>query len=368
MTSSRARVGTRAAKGLVCLALGAAAWAQGPPGMPPSQVRYTEAQNHPLRRTLTFPGSVEAQTASTLASTVAGLVVEFPAKEGTRVKRGQLLAKLRSTPTELALEAQKASLREAQARWRQAANTLDRIKQLHAEGVASQQQLDDAQSEHNAWVGRSDALKADIARLEDELERMNVRSALAGVVVRERTEVGQWMAIGGPVVDLLAIDEMEVRLDVPERHFPDLRVGASAEVTLESLPGFRLTGRIIAIIPQADPLARTFPVKVQVSNERGKLGAGMLARVSFTAGEVYQATIVPKDAVVAKGERRVLYRINGSSKVEEVPVETGAGAGLWIEVRGGVRPGDKVITRGNERIFPGMDVAAQPLAYQKPGK
>jgi RND family efflux transporter MFP subunit len=335
--------------------------------MPPPQVRYTEARDHQLRRMLVFPGTVEAQTSSTLASTVAGLVVEFPAKEGMRVTRGQVLARLRSTPTELTLEAQRAALREAQARWKLAESTLARIKQLSSEGVASQQQLDDAQSEYNAWMGRSDALRADIARLEDEIDRMSVRAPLAGIVIRERTEVGQWMTIGGPVVDLLAIDQMEVRLEVPERYFADLRVGASTEVTFESLAGFRVTGKIIAIIPQADPQARTFPVKVQVSNERGRIGAGMLAQVSFTAGEPYHATIVPKDAVVARGERRVLYRINGTNKVEEVPVETGAGAGMWIEVRGTVKPGDKVITRGNERILPGMDVAAQPLAYQKPG-
>ncbi len=372
-SSDRNRARRGAALLTLLSAFGTGVFAQGPGkgpgkgGMPALQVSYTEAREHILRQTLTFPGTVEAQTATTLASTTAGLVVECPAKEGTRVARGQMIAKLRSTPVELTLVSQQASLKEAEARLKLAQSTLARVRELHASGVASQQQLDDAQSEANAWIGRTDSLKADIARLQDELDRMNVRSPLAGIVVKERTEVGQWMTIGGAVVDLLAIDQMEIRLDVPERHFAALRIGAVATAAFESLPEYRVTGKIIAIIPQADPQARTFPVKVLVNNESGKLGAGMLAQVSFTGGETYRATIVPKDAVLTRGTRRTVYRLDGEGKVEEVSIETGAGAGQWIEVRGNVHAGDKVITRGNERLMPGMQVNAQPLTYTKPG-
>lgn len=334
--------------------------------MPAPQVSYTEAREHTLRQTLTFPGTVEGQTSTTLASTVAGQVIEFPAKEGTRVTRGQVIAKVRSTPVELTLVSLQASLKEAEARLKLAQSTLARVRDLQTAGVASQQQLDDAQSEANAWIGRTDSLKADIARLQDELDRMTIRAPLAGIVVKERTEVGQWMTIGGPVVDLLAIDQMEVRMEVPERHFAALRVGAVAHVTFESLPDYRVTGKIIAVIPQADAQGRTFPVKVLISNEQGRIGAGMLAQVSFTAGDVYRATIVPKDAVITKGPRRTVFRLNGENKVEEVPVETGVGAGDWIEVRGKLHAGDKVVTRGNERLTPGMTVAPQSLAYSKP--
>jgi RND family efflux transporter MFP subunit len=341
--------------------------AQGAPaGPPPAVVRYTEAREHTLRRTLMLPGSVQAQTASIVASTVAALVVEFPAKEGMRVKRGDVLARQRSTTLELTLESQKAALKEAQARWKLAESNLQRTQELFEGGVASRQQYDDAQSEYNAWVGRTDALKADIARIEDDIERTVIRAPFDGVVVAERTEIGQWLAIGAPVVELLKIDEVEIRVDVPERHFDALRAGSPASVTFESLPGLAVQGRVTAIIPQADPQARTFPVKVTVRNEHGRIGAGMLAQVAFSAGEVYRATVVPKDAIISRGQQKLLYRVNGDNTVEELSVETGAGAGLWIEVNGPVRPGDKVITRGNERLAPGMGVNATPIEYAVP--
>lgn len=350
------------------LAAWAMVWAAGAAGqgMPPANVRYTEAREHTLRRTLTLPGSVQAQTSSIVAATVPALVVEFPAKEGTQVKAGDVLARQRSTTLELTLQSQKASLKEAEARLKLAESNLARAKELFDAGVVSRQQYDDAQSEYNAWLGRTDSLKADIARISDDLERTVIRAPFDGVVAAERTEIGQWLAIGAPVVELLKIDQVEVRVEVPERHFASLRMGALATVTFESLPGFSVQGRVTAIIPQADPQARTFPMKVTVPNRGSRIGAGMLAQVSFAAGEVYKATMVPKDAVISRGQQKILYRVNGDNTVEEIAVETGAGAGAWIEVSGPIRPGDRVITRGNERLAPGMGVQATALEYKVP--
>ncbi len=346
---------------VVCLA--SAVWAQGPP---PTPVRYTAAREHDLQQTLTLPGSVEAQTSSIVASSVEGLVQEFPAKEGMRVSKGQVLARLRTTPRELQLAARRASLQEAEARLKLAENNLARSRELFAAGVVSQQQLDDNQSEFAAWQGRADSLRAEIAAIEDDIARATIRSPLAGVVSRERTEVGQWIEAGGPVVELLALDTVEIRVEVPERYYASVRTGSRATITVDSLPGFEAQGRVVAVIPQADAQARSFPVKVRVANSRRRLAAGMLAQVSFPAGDTQRTTVVPKDAIVSRGSSRVVFKVNGSGTVDEVPVETGAGAGVWVEVRGNISAGDKVVTRGNERIQPGQAVEAAPLEYKGP--
>jgi multidrug efflux pump subunit AcrA (membrane-fusion protein) len=74
---------------------------------------------------------------------------------------------------------------------------------------------------------------------------------------------------------------------------------------------------------------------------------------------------VPKDGVVTQGGRQLVFVIENGT-VNAVPVETGAGAGNWIEVRGEVRPGQQVVTRGNERLFPGQPVQGQPAEYPLP--
>ncbi len=333
---------------------------------PPLQVRYTEAREHNLRRSIVLPGSVEARTSSLVASEVAGPVAELKAREGTRVSAGQVLARLRTTSLELQLQAAQASHKEASARLKLAEKTLERSRELFESKILSQQQLDVQLQEYEAWRGRTEQLEAEIARLQHDIDCATIRAPFAGVVVREHTEVGQWVSEGGPVVELLALDELEIRIEVPERYFRELKVGVSAQVTFEALPETDFFGRILAVIPRADAQARTFPVKIGVRNPHRRIGVGMLARVALAVGEPYVATLVPKDAIVTRGDRRFIYLLNEDSTVAEVAVETGTAVGGWVEVNSPVRPGQKVITRGNERLMPGMTVAAQAMSYEFP--
>lgn len=333
---------------------------------PPSPVRYTEARQHSLRRTIQLPGTVDSRTTSLVATTIAGLVVEYPGREGDRVKKGDVLARLRQKTRELSLQSTEGQLREAQARLDQAETNLKRAQELFESKVISRQRYDDAIFEVNAWQGKVAQLTADCTRLEDEVERSIIRAPFSGVVVREMTEIGQWLKQGDQVVELLSTTNLEVVVDAPERYFRLIKPGTRVRIRFESLPGVVINSTVSAVIPRADRTARTFPLKVRISNRRGRIGVGMLAQVSFLAGEPYQATIVPKDAVVTQGPQRVVYLLNGDNTVNPVTVQTGEGAGDWIAVEGSVRPGQKVITRGNERLRPGQPVQAEALRYKLP--
>jgi RND family efflux transporter MFP subunit len=351
---------------LACAAPPDPAAAQGPPGMPPSPVRYTEAREHPVQRTLRLPGSVESRTISVVASEVAGLVLALPAREGMTVLKDQPLARLRTTSLEIRLASAEAQLREAESRARLADSNLGRARELFGSQVVSQAQLDDAVSESNAWRGRVESLRAEIDRLKYEVDRSTIRAPFAGIVSAERTDLGQWIEIGGPVVELMSLEELEVRVEVPERYFRNMKRNGTAAVTFDSLPGVEVEGRISAIIPKADTQARTFPLKVRIPNRGGRVAAGMLAQVALPAGESYRATVVPKDAVIRQGTEQIVFTLNGDMTVERAAVSTGAGVGEWIVIEGPIRPGQKVVTRGNERLQPGQPVSAEPLDYRLP--
>jgi RND family efflux transporter MFP subunit len=355
------RVGTAA--GLLGLLAAAPLLSQGPP---PSPVRYTEAREHPVRKTVRLPGSVESKTVSLVASEVAGLVQSLPAREGDTIRKGQVLAQLSTSALEIRLQAAEAQLREAESRMKLAELSLQRSKELFDSKVLSQQQLDTAQYEFNAWQGRVEQLGAEIAATRLDIERCSIRAPFAGTVVEERTEVGEWIDLGAPVTELLSLEDLEIRVDVPERYFSNLKPSAAARVTFESLPGLEVTGTVVAIIPRADPQARSFPVKVRIPHEGGRIGVGMLAQVSLSAGDSYRATVVPKDAVVTEGQEKVVYLLDTGDKVSRVPVQTGEGLGVWVVVEGPVKAGQKVVTRGNERLAPGQPVAAERLEYKLP--
>lgn len=370
------QAGARARAPLVAASLGSAmallgagilaalpARAQAPP---PTPVRYTEAREHAVRREIRLPGSVLSRTVSLVASEIEGSVIEVRVREGDRVKEGQVLARLRTAPLDLRLRAATAERREAEARLKLAERGLERARDLFSSGALSQQQLDEAFYEVNAWQGRVEKLGADIAQIELALERSSIRTPFAGVVVSRRTEVGEWIELGDPVAEILALDDLEVQVETPERYYDSLRPGAVVGVTFEALPGLEVSGRVSAIIPRADPQARTFPIKVRLPNVDARIGAGMLAHVALPVGEEVRAIVVPKDAVVAQGASRYVYLLNGDSNVSAVTVKTGAGVGSWVVVEGDVRPGHKVVTRGNERLRPGQPVRGEPLEYALP--
>jgi RND family efflux transporter MFP subunit len=333
---------------------------------PPARVVYTEAREHSVRQMIELPGTVEARTTALVASEVDGLVEALRGREGQAVRKGQVLVHLRTADLELRLQAAEAGRREAAARLQQADADLERNRGLHDQGILSASQFGASRSERDAWQGRADQLSAEIARIRMDIDRSSVKAPFTGVVVAERCEIGEWIGQGDPVAELASLHDLEVLVEVPERYYSQLERGAEATMTFAALPGLEAAGEVSTIIPRANPQARTFPLKVRLANPEGRIGVGMLARVEFPAGASYRATVVPKDAVIIRGQERMVYRLKKDDTVEPISVETGAGVGSWIEIKSGLKPGTSVVTRGNERLRPGQSVVGEAGEYNLP--
>jgi RND family efflux transporter MFP subunit len=300
-----------------------------------------------------------------VASEVAGVVARLAVRSGSRVTAGQTLAELRREPVELRLDAARGQLDEAEARLASAELKLERFRELLSSDVISRQQVDDASYEADAWRGRAHHLRAEVSRLERDLRQTAVAAPFAGVISREHTHEGQWLDIGAPVAELIDLDHLEVRLEVPERYYSELREGTAVEVHCDALPGLAFPGKIRAVVPNADPRARTFPVLITLADPDHHVGAGMLAQVELPIGAAEPATIVPKDALTDDGRASQVYLFDGGT-VRRIEVEPGAGLGDWIAITGAIAPGDRVIVRGNERLSPGQPVAGEALEVPLP--
>ena len=329
-------------------------------------IRFTEVRSQLIKPSAQLPGTVDSRLVSTVAGEISGLVESFQAREGQVVKQGQVLAQLRQTSLELQLRAAVAQLKEDDARQKLAERTLERARELSEGGVYSQQQLDDALFEFSAWQGRLERLMAEIELFKHDIEQTTIRAPYDGVVVSENTQVGEWLEAGGAVVELLSLERLEVSLDLPERYFAALRMKTPVRISFESLPGMEFDGQVQTIIPRADPLARTFPIKLSLSNPQGRIAVGMLARVTLPIGEPYMGTLVPKDAVVTQGTQQFVYLLSEDDSVGRTAVRTGVGVGQWVQVEGPLQSGDKVVTQGNERLQDGQKVRAEQLEYPLP--
>ena len=355
---------------VLVLFIPAAGWVQekskAAPQRPPSPVVVAAVVKQQVARQVTLVGSVEAVKTSIVAAEVGGVVAAFPAQEGSRMQKGDLLVRLKSRELELERKGRVAERERIQANLENARKELERLARLRETNSVPQRSYDDALYAHRALSQALLAAEAQIETLAYRIEQKTVTAPFDGFVAAEHTQVGQWIQPGGPVVTLVDIARIRVTVDVPERHAVQLMPGARVQVAITSLPQTRRQGKIDAILPQGNANTRTFPVRVILDNPDFVIRAGMEAVATFDLAERVDALMVPKDAVVTAGDRSLVYRVV-DGKAFPVPVQIQGYHAGSAAVTGELAAGEKVVIRGNERLRPGQDVAIAEDRSQKTG-
>lgn len=329
--------------------------AQPPKGRPPTPVRVAAVVNQTVQKTIELVGTVEPWRRSIVAGEIAALVEKFPVEEGMAVKRGQMLAQLRTNALTIRLNAAMASHREAQTRYRQAKKDLERMNTLFAKELVTQQEFDGAVTQEAALGQRVTLLGVEILQVRDQFRKARVVAPFDGWVIKEFTEVGQWIEAGGPIVELVDLSRVQVEVPLPERYVGEIKVGASVTATFDSLRGLQSKGRVFSVLAQADRNSRTFPIKVELPNADLVIMSGLVSRVVLQVGEPYEALVIPKDALVLRGGSEFVFVMKDAS-VSQVPVVVVNHVNNEVEINGQLEPGMIVVVEGNERLFPGQTV------------
>jgi RND family efflux transporter MFP subunit len=213
--------------------------------------------------------------------------------------------------------------------------------------------------------------EAQVERIDDQLSKHTIRSPFDGWVIETFAEEGQWVARGGLVARIAELDTVEIVLQVPELLIASLAQGVAVRLEIDGAPDQTWIGQVERVVPQADLLSRSFPVKVSLQNRivngQPTLRGGMLARAWLPVGRTGLATVLPKDALVLGGANAMVFVIDPAAAPSAGPAATGTvrpvqvalGATIEgsVEVRGGLEPGQLVVVRGNERLRPGMTVS-----------
>jgi RND family efflux transporter MFP subunit len=398
--------------------------AQQPKGQfvpPPPKVIVTAARADTIAEPRTFVGTVRPVRRSIVGSAAAGRVEEYLINDGDAVKAGQPIAQLRRGIVQAELDAAKGQLivRQAELGWLDKSHQEDieqaQAKVHHAQAVLAYRQAkldrsrglgsaisrevfedDSSQATQaaanvreadsalrlltgEAWQmkreqarGWVEAQRAEVARLQEQFDRHTMYAPFDGYVSAEHTEVGQWVMQGDPVAEIVELNVVEVEIPVLEDFIANVHPGLEGRVEIQALAGEQFTGVVAMVNPQADPRARTFPVKLRVQNrleaEQPVLKAGMLARVTLPIGKPTSTIFVPKDAVVLGGPSPVVYvaqTAGGKTSVRPVNITLGPANGTWIAVTGEIKEADQVVVEGNERLRPAQEVRIETkeIAY-----
>ncbi|UCC66198.1 MAG: efflux RND transporter periplasmic adaptor subunit, partial [Deltaproteobacteria bacterium] len=176
-----------------------------------------------------------------------------------------------------------------------------------------------------------------------------------GMVNLLHVDVGEYVARGEPVADLVNVDKIKINVNVPELDVRYLRVGRQAMVTIDAFPGRRLAGTINFVAYKADPATKTFHVRVLIPNPRREIRPGMIARVAFLRRIIPNAVAVPLSALVDKGGERIVFVENDGIAYART-VSIGVIEADRVQITSGLKLGERLIVTGQTEVEEGMRV------------
>ncbi len=312
----------------------------------------------------TLAGDVRALSRATLAPQAAGRVDRVTVREGDRVARGDLILQVDPDLAAADVEAAQAARDEQEAEARLAALDVGRIEGLAA-GVVSPAELDAARVRRDGAEARARAADAALARAREVQARHAVRAPFAGVVARRAVDPGDHVTVGQAVIDLVGDEGIEVVVDGPVGLIGTLSAGQAATLRPSDASGEGVDATIAGLVPALDPVARTVRARLVPETSAPWLiaGASVSAHLTFDRS-AEDAVVVPRDALIEGGGDPIVVRLTAEDTADRVPVQVRARNGQDALVVGALAVGDRVVTKGNERLQPGQSV--QVRAVQEP--
>lgn len=317
----------------------------------PQPVAGAEAVRDTLWIRVNAAGRAEAFRRATLNAQVEGRVEALPARENGVVADGQTLLQLDTTDLALSVAQARADLLAAEADYRQMTLFDDEIED--AEVRAERDRIARTRS---GLDQREVALRQ--ARI--QLERTRVAAPFGGRVADLAVAEGQYVAAGTPLVTVVDLDPIKVEVQVLEAALPVLSAGRRADVTFSAFPGERFQGTVETINPLVDPETRTARVTVLLPNRQHRIKPGMYAEVSLNAEALPDRIMVPRSAVLERGDgrrRTMLFVYEGDAQQGLAKwryVSTGRENDTHVEIlpdgEGVVEPGEVVLVDGHHYL------------------
>ncbi|NQU58888.1 MAG: efflux RND transporter periplasmic adaptor subunit [Rhodospirillales bacterium] len=337
-------------------------------------VAVDKVKTEPLKQTVPVIGRLIADKAGVIAARAAGPIGEMMVRVGDRVEEGDVIAVLVADSLHWQFQLRKAEAHEAEAALQTAKAAFDlrsqelkRLNRLKESAAFSEARMADKKLEvTSARSGMAESEAALVrSRANQKLAEINlyntkVRAPFAGVVSKRHTDVGAYVNIGSPVVDLIDDRHLEIEASVPAIRIDGLNPGTIVTFQLEgALASEQITlpATVRAVVPDENPLTRTRKVRftTNFSVSKRNLATNQSVLLALPAGEVSSVLTVHKDAVISRKGKDIVFIVeDGAANIR--PVKLGEAVGTRFVVLAGLKDGDTVVVRGNERLRPGQKV------------
>ena len=323
-------------------------------------------QQKAVSRTLRLPGELLPYQQTAIQARVKGYIRDVLVDRGSIVRKGQTLAVLdapelsaQTAEAEAKVHLTESSKAEAEARLAAAQATYERLKTASAtqgaiagnELVQAEKAVDAAKAAVRAAENATLAAKAVVQASKDSESYLRINAPFDGVVTERFLHPGA-LATTGPVLELQQVSRLRLVVAIPEAQVSGIRIGSRVNFHVPAHPGQTFLGTVARLDRSLDAKTRSMPVELDVSNPRLDLAPGMYPEVDWPVEAGQPVLLVPPSAVVTTTERTFVIR-SRNGKAEWVNVRKGQPTGEFVEVRGPLSAGDRIVRRASDEIREG---------------
>lgn len=316
----------------------------GPP--PPATIESVLAETRDVQVEISALGTLDGDQSIVVSSEINGIVTSIDFTDGQRLAQGDMIVSVDS-------DSLKARQMQAQARVTLARANFDRAERLRKQGSGTERALDVALNDLRSG-------EADLAAAKADFDKANIVAPFAGLIGLRKVSLGQYLKAGDPIATLADVDHLRIDFRVSETYLTEISKDQKVSVTFDAFPGEVFTGVVSAIDPVIDVSGRAISVRATLSNESGKLRPGIFGRVSIVTA-THHSVVLPESALVPQktGEKGVFVVVDKGDEglhAELRIIEIGVRLAGEIEVRSGIKEGERIVTAGQLKIRPGDQV------------
>lgn len=305
-------------------------------------VRVQEVQPVPYAEVLNATGIVKAYEDVMLSPEEGGVIKEWKVEKGQRVSKGQILAVLKD-------DILQASYDAALAQYKLAELNYSKQQTIYSEQAISELQLKNAEYNRDAAKAQADLMLA-------RLERSRLRSPINGILNDRFVDEGEFAPPAVPVAHIVNIGSMKVVADVPERYAGSVTVGAQVRVMVDAIGPDTLLSKVSVVGAAVSPNNRTLPVEIILPNPHQRLKPEMVARVQIIRAKRQAAILVSESIIQQVDRNKMVVYVERNGVAEERVVKIGGRQNGKVEIVDGLKPGDRVIVSGFQKLVDGQPV------------
>jgi membrane fusion protein, multidrug efflux system len=355
---SPARGSVRALFGAVGLALLAAGCNQEAKTEPPlpRPVRTVTVEKGAIGDAVQLTGDIRAENEVNLAFRIGGRIIERKGEVGDKVEPDQVLAKLDPQDELNTLRSAQAALTAAHAQQVEAQNTFDRQNHLMERGFTTRAIFDSAKQALQTAQARVDDATAQLDIAQDRVGFTELRANVEGTITARSAESGQVVQAGQPIFTVARTDGRDAVFDVPAQVLRAAPADATITIALADDPSVTAKARVRTVSPQADPVTRTFQVRLSLIDhpEAMRLGATVTGRLQLESGK---GISIPASALTATGSKPAVWVVDPANLTVALRnVEVARFDPASAVISSGLEPGDVVVTAGVQALHPGQKV------------